>query len=215
VVEGVDRFRVERKRFAGPDDLNWTLRVIDQIAEQFGIASDEIGPLVTGKAAGPHQGEHVRVEVLAGLIGHMSEEFAFEFELARADRADVRSQAGGVEILVAPVFFVLGIGDVGDVADVRKFLPHLAGHFTVDFGDPVGGMAQTQSGQRVVENIAGDAGDGADFRFGHIAEKGKLAQQMEVMLFVAGLLRGVSGEDETLFDFLQTAESFVDAEGGG
>jgi len=104
---------------------------------------------------------------------------------------------------------------MGDLADARIVLPHLAGNLAVELGNAVCNACQPEGGQRVVELITLNAGDLADFLIRHVSEKREVAQQVEVVAFVACILRRVGREDEALFHLLQAVVLLVEMEGSG
>ena len=94
-------------------------------------------------------------------------------------------------------------------------LPHLAGDLAVEFGNAVGDAGEAERGERVVELIAVDAGDFADFLLRDAAEEREIAEQVEAVFFISRFLRRVGGEDEALFHLLEAVVFFVKMERGG
>ena len=86
----------------------------------------------------------------------------------------------------------------------------------MELGDAVGDAAQAQGGERVVELVVLDAGDLADLLLRDVAEEARSSRsRLKSCLLVAGLLRGVGGEDEALLHLLQAVVFLVEVEGGG
>ena len=128
---------------------------------------------------------------------------------------EITAQTGVFQPVVRPVFFVLGVGDVGNFANVWIPPPHLAGHLAMKLGDAIGNAGQTQRYQRVIELLALDPRDLPDFLFGYAAEEGKVAQHVEVVFLITRLFGRMGGEDQTALHFFQATVFLVNMEGGG
>ena len=59
---------VEGMGFAGEDELHWALGVVDHGRESLDVGKEEVGALVSGKAAGEADGEGIRGEELAEVL---------------------------------------------------------------------------------------------------------------------------------------------------
>ena len=215
MIENFDRGVIKGIGFARPDDLHRVFRVVEHCTKQLDVARDQIGTLVSGKAAGPNDGQHIGLEKLAGLIGHHAEESFLELAFAVSKFFDRAALTRVLHAVIGPILFVLRVGDMGDFADVRIVLPHLARNFAMKFGNAVGDARQTQCGKRMVELFAFDAGDLADFVFGNAAEESKVPEQIEFVTLVARFFGSVRGEDQSPFHFFQAVVLCIKVKRGG
>jgi hypothetical protein len=67
------------------------------------------------------------------LVSDNPEQPFLELPLAVLEFFNVATDAGVFETMIRPVFLVLGIGDVGDLANVRVVFPHLPRNLAMEF----------------------------------------------------------------------------------
>ena len=205
-VEQVDGAVVERVGLAGPNHLNGPLQVGRQLYEAVEVLEDEVGALVPGKAPRPHDGQHIGVHDVTGLVGHHLEQLLLQLALAGQQGIVVFALEGGGQLRVAPVLAVLRVGDGDDFADAVVAAPHVAAHHAVHLAHGVGLTRKAQSRERVVQRVAvANLSHFAHLRLGHAAEEAHVGQQAERALLVAGQLRRVGGEYQALLHLGQAA----------
>lgn len=198
LIEGLDGAVIVWIRLAGPDDLDWALMICQKSGEALEIGGDEIGALVTRKAAGPDDGEDFGIEDFSSLIGDCAEEVGLEVVLPVSEGFFISLHARGFEIGIDPVFLILRIGDVGDLTDVWVDSPHVAGNITVEFGDGVGNTSEAKSCERMGEFLVLDASELLNFLTVCSAEEAEAFEFIEVVLLISSGFRSVRGEDEFL-----------------
>ena len=214
-IKGVDGRVIEGIWLASPEDLDGLIVVVQDFPEHPDVPRDEIRALVASESACPNDGEHIRIEELSGLVCDGVKEALLELALAGAEHLGVPFPAGIFHAVIGPEFPILGIGDVSDLTDVRRVLPHLTRYLPMEFRYSVRLSRKTERGEAVIENIAIDASDFAHRFLRYPAEKGEVFQQVEIVFLISRLLWGMRGEDETFPDFLKAAVLLVEVECGG
>jgi hypothetical protein len=124
VIKIVDGRVIHRVGFSGPDNLYRVFFIIEQFIKSFFIAGNQVGPFITGEPARPNDGEYIRVEQTARLVG---DDFKLPF-LQKAFAVVPPEIVTGfqffIELFIGPVCPVLCIGYMNDRADSNIFTPH-------------------------------------------------------------------------------------------